>query len=121
LIALTHTAKDRFSLRTSLFHIEVINSDQFFNLRFVLLDNDLLIAGATKLVLTHAPELRELDATYPSAPVHGLIGQTWRNVVYPEGRAFEGSVEDYIIQSRDIFDPIFPFSYFNAPNLNKDN
>jgi len=111
---LAHPSNDRFVLRTPLFQVEVTNSDHFFNLRVMLLDEDLLHAGATPLVLRHASaEPAELTAVYPSAPIHGLIGQTWRNVRYAEGRAYEGAVEDYMIQSQNVFDPVFPYSQFH--------
>jgi len=101
------------------FQVEVTNSDLFFNLRVMLLNEELLRAGTTPLVLDHAnADPAELAAVYPSAPIHGLIGQTWKNVKYAEGRAYEGTVEDYMIQSQNVFDTVFPYSQFvTAPRI----
>jgi len=116
---LTHQSHDNFYIRTPLFHIEVTNSDHFFNLRVLLLNDYLLNAGQTLLELDHAtPEPDEL-AIYPSAPIHGLIGQTWRNIRYPENGAYEGTVDDYLILSNNIFDPVFPYSQFNQSHVTK--
>jgi len=47
------------------------------------------------------------------APIHGLVGQTWKNMWYADGIPYEGEVTDYMVTSDDLFDPTFVFSQFS--------
>lgn len=45
---------------------------------------------------------------------HGMLGQTWREVVYPNAIKFiEGTVDDYVIRGGDIFGDDFMYNAFN--------
>jgi hypothetical protein len=113
--------------------MRIVNSDYFFNFDFGLKDQSILSAGAKQLQITG--EICELESrahlisnnnyelikqkskikklladNYPSYPLHGLIGQTWRNVYYC-GRYFEGGVDDYV--TGDLFQNPPTFNYFN--------
>jgi hypothetical protein len=92
---------DKLVVHTDLFDIELINSNYFFNLRVSLLSSQLLHLGSL------------VSGEHPNVPIHGLIGQTWKDVKYVEGRPYEGEIEDYMITSKNIFDPVFPFSQFH--------
>jgi hypothetical protein len=102
-----------FELYTDLMYIRIVNSDYFFNLDFGLKDRQVLTAGAkvlaingevcereatmpkSQLTTSKALITKKLKETYPSFPLHGLVGQTWRNAVYC-GRYYEGTVDDYV-------------------------
>jgi hypothetical protein len=101
-------ANDQFAFRTSNFLIEVTNSDLFFNLQVSLLDTQLLLLGAP---VVHAEKHVTDDSTNLPA-LHGLIGQTWRNVVYTDGILYEGEILDYLVSSGNLFDPHFTFSKY---------
>jgi len=91
--------------------VTAMNSDYFFNLQVNLMDPDLQRAGAIPVVV-ETSFLPESSSVYPDAPLHGLIGQTWRNVVYDGGVMYEGEIDDYVIISHQLFDPVFPYSRF---------
>jgi hypothetical protein len=45
---------------------------------------------------------------------HGLLGQTWRETVYPNAVKYvQGAVDDYVIRDNDIFGDNFVFNTFN--------
>jgi len=45
---------------------------------------------------------------------HGLLGQTWREVTYPNAiKYIQGSVDDYTIRDGDIFGDNFVYNSFN--------
>jgi hypothetical protein len=119
--------KDTFGLYTDLFVIRIVNSDYFFNLDFALKDQTILNAGSKPLQITG--EICELESNmnklatdhksviakklkdqYPAYPLHGLIGQTWRNAIYC-GRYYEGSVDDYVVDS--LFGNEHTFNYYH--------
>jgi len=102
---------DQVSIQTPHLYFQIFNADNFFNLRVSLLDGDLIRAGSAPLDVG-GNSLTGVSHDYPSHPLHGLIGQTWRNVKYADGVPFEGEIEDYMIQSRNLFDTQFVFSQF---------
>ena len=78
-------------LTAGLFNIEVESSDAFLNLRSVLVK-----AGDWQ-------QLKDEKA-------HGLLGQTWQ---LRKGRsAIEGRVDDYLLESEDLFGVDFVFNRF---------
>jgi len=109
---------EKLILQTDQFRIQVINSDNFFNLQVALLDSTLLRSGAVPLVVQtnlwadaeHDRIAAGLVPVYPDAPLHGLLGQTWKNVEYSNGMLFEGAVEQYMVNS--LFETDFDFSRF---------
>jgi hypothetical protein len=118
--------QDVFALYSDLMVIRVVNSDYFFNLDFGLKDQQILLAGSRALQITgeicelesrmHKTQTntksmiqKKLAETYPAYPLHGLIGQTWRNVVYC-GRYYEGSVDDYVVES--LFGTEHTFNFY---------
>jgi len=45
---------------------------------------------------------------------HGMLGQTWRDTVYPNAiKYIQGQVDDYVIRDNDIFGDNFVFNTFN--------
>jgi hypothetical protein len=105
---------DKLFVQTPLFHIEVTNSDYFFNIRFTLLDQNLLRLGAQELILDDDSSLDKLSLLYPNVAIDGLLGQTWRNVRYASGAPFRGEIEDYMILSHGLLDPNFLFSVYEG-------
>lgn len=117
-------------INTDSMFIRIANSDYFFNIDFGLKNSQVLIAGTKPLHITgevceiesrtprsqlqadtKAIIAKKLKETYPAYPLHGLIGQTWRNAVYC-GRYFEGSVDDYV--TGGLFSNEHTFNYFKA-------
>jgi hypothetical protein len=111
-----YRSSNKFSFNSDRFFINVVNSDYFFNLEFGLKDSQALLSGAKQMRVTgeiceresrmHKTLLTETKAqitaklanTYPAYPLHGLVGQTWRNAEYC-GRYYEGTVDDYVTGS----------------------
>jgi hypothetical protein len=101
-----------FILQTELFTIEVVNSDNFFNIMTVIVDRHVLEAGQSKKpVLLKASQSTQHDASspFPDLPIHGFIGQTWKNAVYPAGRPFAGEVADYEVKGAYAIDSVFNY------------
>ena len=47
---------------------------------------------------------------------HGLLGQTWRQRLYPTSiRYIEGKVDDYLVESDDVFGTDFMYNQFTPP------
>jgi len=107
-----HPQADKLIIVTPLFELELVNSDYFFNLRVSLLDHTLLVAGSTPLSVDSQDTGATVAQTYPIAHIHGLIGQTWKNIKYDSGLMYEGTIDDYIVVSRNVLDPKFPYSLF---------
>ena len=81
------------TLTAGLFELEVENSDAFLNLRSVVVKT------------SHWKELKEEKA-------HGLLGQTWQ---LRKGKsAIEGKVDDYLLESEDLFGTDFVFNRFGV-------
>jgi hypothetical protein len=113
----------RVEINTDVMALEVVNSDMFFNIRAALNDAQLLQVGSTKHTVTdhkicktnsetHNHQLIESTVAkkYPvTTQLHGLIGQTWRNVKVC-GKDYMGVVQDYV--ASDLFANDYHYSYF---------
>jgi hypothetical protein len=112
----------KVSIASKSFSFEVANADYFFNLGVSVFDRDMLHAGSKKHTITdsatcaqqntqgvlEAALLKKYHVTYP---VHGLIGQTWRNVDVC-GKKWIGSVQDYIVSN--LFAQDYVFNFYNS-------
>jgi hypothetical protein len=127
---------DRVTIRSEQFDITVINSDMFFNIETSMLDRHLLHLGAKRHTIT-GNKLCQEDAELEHAahaggnatehnhgqieaalqqkyggiqvPLHGLIGQTWRNAVVC-GKSWVGGVGDYV--ASDLFASDYFFNFY---------
>jgi ribosomal 50S subunit-recycling heat shock protein len=86
----------------------ITNSDKFMNQEMQMLDMKLIGLGAKRTVL------KDNERFHPEVPMHGLQGQTWRNVEYPSGLEYEGSIMDYHVVSGNIYGTDFVFNHFKA-------
>ena len=84
----------------------ISNSDHFLNQETQLLDSKLLALGATRTKLLVG------ESFHSEVPLHGLQGQTWRNVEYPTGLEYEGSISDYHVTDGNLFGSAFVFNKF---------
>jgi len=116
------TKQNQVTIITDLFDLQLVNSDYFFNLGVVLKNKHIVSAGRSRHVVSsgtckselasrsssshreshsheNSPVRHELLHYYPDLPIHGLVGQTWRNAVYCGSSPYEGVVDDYITGS----------------------
>jgi hypothetical protein len=110
-------------IRTEIMNFDITNSDMFMNIHVALNNRQLLHVGAIKHTVTdhkicrtnsdtHNHQLIEstVAAKYPvTIPLHGLIGQTWRNVKVCN-RDWMGTTEDYI--ASDLFAKDYHYNYY---------
>jgi len=96
----------RVVVKTPIMAISITNSDKFLNQETDLFDRKLLAIGAERHVLTDGEKF------HPEVPLHGLQGQTWRNVEYPSGLDYEGSITDYQVTDGNLFGTHFVFNQF---------
>jgi len=96
----------RVSIRTPIMSIQISNSDKFLNQETTLYDQKLLNLGSDRHVLTDGEQF------HPEVPLHGLQGQTWRNVEYPSGLDYEGSISDYHVTDGNLYGTAFVFNQF---------
>jgi len=132
---LRYTTFGEFTVETPLFTVNVVNSDYFFNMGMSLKSNELLKVGSIKHTVTdhklcdvnsvgkHSGEGHShsydravetaVAAKYPAAKglpqVHGLIGQTWRNVKVCS-KEWMGNVQDYVVA--DLFSEDYVFNFY---------
>jgi hypothetical protein len=115
------------TLSTSTLYFQIVNSDYFFNMDFGVRDEAIIRAGAKSLVIkgeicelearkvvsvTGTGKIQaQLAAAYPAVPMHGLLGQTWRNAMFC-GRYFEGTVDDYV--TGGLFSNQHTFNYYKS-------
>lgn len=92
-------------INTLFFKMTVSNSEGFLNLAIAMHDDNLMRHGAAKMTIC-AGDLSGQDGVgsvagpaYPTVPIHGVIGQTWKNAVYCGARLYEGDWEDYQVDS----------------------
>jgi len=88
--------------------ITVSNSDKFMNQELELSDDKLVALGSSRVTL------KDNERFHPEVPLHGLQGQTWRNVEYASGLEYEGSIMDYHVVDGNIFGTDFVFNQFQA-------
>lgn len=96
----------RVLVNTPVMTITISNSDKFLNQETALRDQKLLSLGAERRVLADSEQF------HPEVPLHGLQGQTWRNVEYPSGLEYEGSINDYHVVDGNLFGTDFVFNQF---------
>lgn len=107
---------DQVKVQTENFKIVLTNSDLFFNMQIALLNIELLKAGSKFTSLRHRPISMGIRGqgkqdhqphAHAEYKMHGLIGQTWKNMEYENGRVYEGDVTDYQIGSLFEYDYVF--------------
>lgn len=118
-----YTQTGRLALDLPQFHVEIINSDYFFNMEVSLKDTQVLRAGAKQVklrekVLCAADGMKSEDRMshvesrmakhYPRVPIHGLIGQTWRNALICD-HPWVGDASDYVTSSLLASDSAFNY------------
>jgi len=115
-VSVLQTSKNQIVINSLFFKMTISNSNHFFNLAIAMHDDNLMKHGAQKLVLCGG-DGTGLDGvgmiggpSYPSVPVHGVIGQTWKNAVYCGQRMYEGEWEDYEVKG--LFDNDFRYNEF---------
>jgi len=86
--------------------IQISNSDKFLNQETSLFDTKLLALGQDRRVL------QDGESFHSEVPLHGLQGQTWRNVEYPSGLEYEGSISDYHVTDGNLFGTAFVFNQY---------
>jgi len=113
----------RLEINTEVINFEVVNSDMFMNIRAALNSHELLRVGSKKHTVTDAAICKTNSEThnhqlveqtvskkYPvTSQLHGLIGQTWRNVKVC-GHDWMGTVQDYLVS--DLFASDNHYNYF---------
>ena len=90
---IAYNSTHEVTLKAGLFEMEVESSDAFLNLRSVR------VSGADW------SELKEEKA-------HGLLGQTWQ--LRKGQSAIEGKVDDYLLESEDLFGTDFMYNRFGV-------
>jgi hypothetical protein len=98
----------RVIVHTEIMKVSVSNSDHFLNQELELQDDKLIFLGQTRKVL------KDNERFHPEVPLHGLQGQTWRNVEYASGLEYEGSIMDYHVVDGNLFGTDFVFNQFKA-------
>jgi len=103
-------------INTLFFKMTVSNSQGFLNLAIAMHDDNLMRHGAAKMTIC-AGDLSGKDGAgmiggpaYPTVPIHGVIGQTWKNAVYCGARLYEGEWDDY--QTNSLFDNDFRYNQY---------
>jgi len=98
----------RVVVHTEVMKITVSNSDKFLNQELELSDDKLIALGSSRSLL------KDNERFHPEVPLHGLQGQTWRNVEYASGLEYEGSIMDYHVVDGNLFGTDFVFNQFQA-------
>jgi len=98
----------RVIVHTNIMKITITNSDKFMNQELELNDDKLVVLGSKRRTL------HDGERFHSEVPLHGLQGQTWRNVEYPSGLDYEGSIMDYHVVDGNIFGTDFVFNQFTA-------
>jgi len=93
-------------IKTPIMAISISNSDKFLNQETSLFDQKLLDLGSERKTLLVG------ESFHPEVPLHGLQGQTWRNVEYPSGLDYEGSISDYHVTDGNLYGSKFVFNQF---------
>jgi len=103
---ITFSQSRKIEVSTSALVFSIMSSDHFMNIESGLVDPALLAKGS-KLV-----KARPGQQVYPEVRMHGLLGQTWKNVEYTDGSSIEGSVADYQVQD-GLYGTDFSFNQYN--------
>jgi len=96
----------RVIVHTEIMKVSISNSDNFMNQELDLQDDKLVFLGSSRKVLAAN------ERFHPEVPLHGLQGQTWRNVEYASGLEYEGSIMDYHVVDGNLFGTDFVFNQF---------
>jgi len=107
-VTVTYSQPDVLTVHSSLFTITTTNSDMFFNFGVSFHDAGLLSSGS---VVHHVSEKDQ--SSYPTYPMHGLIGQTWRNARYPHGKYIQGTVDDYMLLDGKLLSTKFLYNNYH--------
>jgi len=98
----------RVVVHTDIMRVAISNSDNFMNQELELMDDKLVALGAQRVTL------KDNQKFHSEVPLHGLQGQTWRNVEYPSGLEYEGSIMDYHVVDGNLFGTDFVFNQFQS-------
>lgn len=121
--SITFDKYGKVHIRTEIMDFEVSNSDMFMNVGVALMNQELLRVGSKKHTITDKVICKHNEESYNhefvearvakkypiSTPLHGLIGQTWRNLKIC-GREWMGTVQDYVVSS--LFGTDYHYKYF---------
>jgi len=110
-------SKSKLTLTLDSIVLVIHNSDLFLNFDLSLADKHLLKTGSPRHVIHHdstpSQTAHSLSQWYGSFnPLHGLIGQTWRNVQYPDKQLYQGDITEY--QLDKIVDHQFIYAVYGA-------
>jgi len=109
-------------LSTDSFTVVLVNKDNFFSMSVALKDKSLLVQGRKENFAFNAGSryLNHIAATpiVSQVAMHGLLGQTWANVVYPNlsnnagGKSYDGVVADYKLASSSLTGTDFTYNQY---------
>jgi len=107
-----HVSKSVVNVLIDDFEFGIVNSDSFLNIAARLTNSAMLQAGAKAITVTSngADAAKQLSLKYPEYQVHGLLGQTWRNIEWPHKKWFEGEPTDYQVSS--LSSPDFVYTQY---------
>jgi hypothetical protein len=122
-VTVTFRHHGKLEILTPLLNFQLDNSDNFINVAASLNDLSLLRLGAKRREITdhnvcktqsthdHQMIENKVAKLYPTqTELHGLVGQTWRNVKIC-GRDWMGQVEDYLVAD-GLFGTSYNYNYF---------
>jgi len=113
-VLIDFVSKDQILIESADWVFRVTNSDSFFNMDVKFLQTDVLaLGGQTKLTLNSNTDD---TAVFPRIPLHGFVGQTWKNVEYKDKRFYEGEALDYELSSENLFGNDFLYNQFILSN-----
>jgi hypothetical protein len=125
--SIEYVHRGRVVVDTPMFNIAIHNADYFFNMEVIYKDHEVLRAGKKsvklrELYLCSNDGMKSEDRMkrveqrmnqfYPHVPLHGLIGQTWRNAQICD-HAWVGDASDYV--TSDLFATDSAFNYYGTP------
>lgn len=115
-VSVFQTSKSQIVINSLFFKMTISNSDHFFNVAIAMHDDNLMKHGATRLIMCGG-DGSGLDGigmiggpSYPQVPIHGIIGQTFKNALYCGGRMYEGEWDDYEVN--DLYSTDFRYNQF---------
>lgn len=112
-VSISHPHHDVLIVSSPLFTIEVTNSDWFFNFNLMFHAPEVLSSGRMMHYIGDARTgSTYIDKFYPTYPMHGLVGQTWKNARYPAKRMYQGEVDDYMLLDHHLFSTQFLFNLY---------
>jgi hypothetical protein len=123
-VVVSHPHHDQLTISCPLFTVEVTNSDFFFNFNVMFHSREVLASGRSMYYLhdsrasmASVPAYNVVGAmgtadVYPAYPMHGLVGQTWKNARYAAKRMYQGEVDDYMMLDHTLFSKQFMFNLY---------